>query len=246
MSLPVKSVAQQQRAAVINLPTDILSFQKIVNRGRVVDEDSLVPEMLSPTVVNISTGSGRVHKRAIGESLRRNRAKPVITDGVGFSQSVDDRQRSRRKAVHDKAGVNVERRSPVFRGLAVGLADSVGVIVNEALHIGRRAGKRNRAGRGTRRDTGGTRRVELLHIDIVVRLVRVRERSRHVRSGEDVSRLAVGPGITHGVFDAVKVRVIRIQPAQNIVERAVLHHQHNDVFYFVQIAVLRRHPVSPS
>jgi len=244
MPLPVNSVAQQQRAAVINFPTDICGFQKVVDGGRVVDEDTFVPEMLSaPSVVNISAGSGRVDERAIGESLRRNRTIPVITDGVGFGQSVDDRQRSWREAVHDNAGVNIERRSPVLLCLLIGLAEGVDVIYDEALHIGRRCGERN----GTWRNTcGSRRRVELLHIDMLIRLVRVREGGCHIRSGEDVSHLAVGSWITHRVFDAVKVRVIRIQPAQNIIERAVLHHQHNDVFYFIQIAVLRRHLVSPS
>src|SRR6185295_3969334 len=167
--LPVQCVAQQQRAAVIDLPTDIPRFKKVVNSRGVVDEDALVPEVLAPTVNNISAGSCRVDKRAIGESLRRNRTIPVITDGVGAGQSVDNRQRTRRVAVHDDARVNIEERSPVFLSLTVGLANSIDVIVDEALHTRRRSGVRNGTWRRTRGNTRRTRRVELLHIDMVVR-----------------------------------------------------------------------------
>src|SRR6185295_17520484 len=195
--LPVQRVAQQQRAAVINLPTDIPRFKKVVNSWCVVDEDALVPEVLAPTVNDVSAGSCRVHKRAIGESLRRNRTVPVITDGVGPRQSVDNRQRTWLIAVHDDARVNIEKRAPAFLSLNVGLADSISIIVDEALHVRRRSGERNRTRRRTRRLTGRTRRVELLHIDMVVRLVGIGKRCGHVRSSEYISQLAVGPGITH-------------------------------------------------
>ena len=214
-------------APVVDLPAQALRFEQVEDGRRVVDEEDAVVAL----VVHVAGGGARLDERAVAERLRRDGGEPVVADAVVVCEARRDGERRGREAVHDDARVRDVR----LRG----------VVVDEALHRGRL----RRIGRHLAERGRGAHVVELA-VNVLVRLAGVR-----VRVCEDEALPDVDGSVGAGVREVLAVDTLEVcgrllvkgrrvvvgvvEPAEYVVERTVLKHQHDDVLYFAQL-VLRR------
>ena len=167
----------------------------------------------------------RVEERAVAVRLRGDGAEPAVVDGELAGEGREHRQHlgaepAHRDAVLGFGGFAVQRR-------AVG-GD---VVAHEAAVGGRRGGRRRVRGR--------MHDVEQLRVHVRVRLARVGLRLLHDAVGRARVDVRLDPRAVGGVVGEIALRdpvelgggllVRRVKPAQDVVEAAVLEHQHHDV-----------------
>lgn len=192
-------------------------------RPQVVTRDVGVVDDRAPVavIVLVLTWHRAVCEDAVGERLDRPGSEPLVGDGVSLCERAGDRDvaaGARREILHDL--LRVGRASVRRRVLAQ-------VVCDEALHVcslGLRAAPEDL----------------LVHVFEQLAGVRVRH-DRRVRAGRplphlDPFRVVRAGGIDRVRFVAceaviVRLRLVRVEAAQHVVERTVLKHQHHDMFY---------------
>ena len=249
------------RGAGIHLPRHgaTLRIDLIVNGLRVTHRRRMV--------VHLTTGRGRVDEGAVGERLAGYGTMPVIADRELPGQRRQHRHlRPRVEARHDVPrivdrsaehpvgavdnGIHVVVDEPHVRRLGGVIARDFVVLkelvvrISEALaRVGmglREIGRRIRNGRDVLRSLDG--RTVLLHVDLL-------------DHGDPIGIEAV-QGIPEIAVESLEMLSARrgllvVQPAQQIVERPVLEHEHENVLDLLQafgigLQALRRHGPSIS